>query len=149
MAGLAIAFLYIAWPLSWLGTFVTTCTGSDPKSLTAGILYSGLFYLTAVAILRFDRLNTLGFVFSLPLFPLLSWQGIWGMRLFFMVNIGGQSACNLILGEEAGPVRGGWIQQIHAPYYILVSTGSLCAIVYSYWRYREKTARVVRFDVFD
>ena len=143
MAGLSIAFLYIAWPLSWLGTFVATCTGSDPKSLTAGILYSVFFYLTAVVILWFSRLSTLGLIFSLPLFPLLIWQAMWGMQLFFVVNIDGQSACNLMFDEEAGPIRGGWIQQIHAPYYVLVSAGAPCAIVCSYWRYRRERERPV------
>jgi hypothetical protein len=33
-----IPMLYLAWFLSWFGTFATTCTGSDPKSLGTGMI---------------------------------------------------------------------------------------------------------------
>ena len=40
MAAVGVSFLYLAWFLSWFGTFATTCTGSDPKSLASGLILS-------------------------------------------------------------------------------------------------------------
>lgn len=102
MAIAAVPTLYFAWLLSWFGTFATTCTGSDPKSLTTGMVLSSLPYLAALLLLCFDRLSGIGLILAIPLFPLMVWQAIWGARLFFVHNISGGSACTLIDGTDMG-----------------------------------------------
>lgn len=137
MAGVGICFLHLAWFLSWFGTFATTCTGSDPKSLAAGTILSLGPYLVSVASLHFGRLNFVGLVLSLPIVLLLARQAFWGAQLFVVVNVNGRSACSHMFWEEFGPSRGGWFEQIYGPYYFLIGVASIIAVVYSAWRYEE------------
>ena len=135
-AVLAIApMLYLAWLLSWLGTFATTCTGGDPKSLGAGMILSVLFYAAGIFCLQRSSLGVGGLLLALPLCLLLLRQGAWAVELFVDVNIDGHSACNLIMGEGFGEARGGWLEQTYSIYYFGISIISLWAIGYSHWRY--------------
>lgn len=137
-AALAIVpFLYMAWFFTWFGTFAGTCTGSDPKSLVAGMLYSVLFYAVGIFCLHRSDLGTAGVVLALPLLVLLLRQAAWAAELFVVVNIEGRSACSLMMGEEFGEARGGGLEYVSASYYFLVSMGSLGAILLSHWRHRK------------
>jgi len=137
-AALAIMpFLYIAWFFTWFGTFAGTCTGSDPKSLSAGVVYSVLFYAAGIFCLRRSDLGILGLIIALPLLILLIEQAFWAVELFGTVNINGRSACTLMMGEDFGEARGGWLEQIAALYYFGVSILSLWAIGLSHYRYRR------------
>jgi hypothetical protein len=62
-----IPMLYLAWFLSWFGTFATTCTGSDPKSLGTGMILSVLFYAAGIFCLHRNDLGTTGLIIALPL----------------------------------------------------------------------------------
>lgn len=149
MAAIAVPVLYLAWLLSWYGTFATTCTGSDPKSLAAGMILSALPYLAGMLLLGLFRLEFAGLILSIPLFPLLSWQAIWGARLFIIHNIDGRSACTLIVGMDMGTARGGELEHFYALYYFFVSVLSMILIVYSYRRSRRRRAKSVKLEVFD
>lgn len=149
MAAVAVLILYLAWLLSWSGTFATTCTGSDPKSLAGGMILSALPYLVCMLLLWLCRLERAGLILSIPLFPLMSWQAIWGARLFVIHNIDGRSACTLIDGMDMGIARGGAWEQFYAPYYFFVSVLSMILIVYSYKRVRRSGAKSVKLDIFD
>ena len=137
MAAVGVSFLYLAWFLSWFGTFATTCTGSDPKSLASGLILSLSPYMVSIAGLRIGRLNAIGLALSLPLAILLARQALWAAQLFAVVNVAGRSACSHMFDEDFGPVQGGWLEYIYAPYYFSISMLSLYAIAYSYWRYRQ------------
>lgn len=132
-----VPILYLAWLLSWFGTFATTCTGSDPKSLGTGMILSVLFYAAGIFCLHRSDLGTLGLVVALPLVLLLIQQTIWAAELFIVVNVDGRSACNLMMGEEFGEARGGAAEYVYAPYYFLASLGSLAALFLSHRRYRQ------------
>ncbi|WP_420348621.1 hypothetical protein [Pelagibius sp.] len=143
MAAVGIAFLYLAWFLSWFGTFATTCTGSDPKSLAGGLVLSVGPYLVSFACLRFARINPLGLIVALPLMLLLVRQAYWGAQLFIVVTVNGRSACSHMFGEEFGPSQGGWLEQVYAPYYLFVSLGAIAALGYAHWCHwqeRQSTA---------
>lgn len=137
MAIVLVAVLYFAWLITWSGTFATTCAMGDAESLVGAVIASSVFYLGAISALPLLRLNVAGMFLSLPLVPLMTWQAIWGAKLFFVVNISGRSACNLMFGEGYGPSDGGWHELTCAPYYILVSLGSLAALAVSHRRYRQ------------
>ena len=132
-----VPILYLAWSLSWFGTFATTCTGGDPKSLGTGMILSVLFYAAGIFCLHRSDLGTLGLVVALPLVLLLMRQAAWAAELFVVVNIDGRSACNLMMEEEFGEARGGLVENLYAPYYFLASLGSLAALFLSHRRYRQ------------
>lgn len=136
----AVPLLYVAWYLSWYGTFATTCTGSDPKSLGAGMFLSLLPFAAALFTLHLSNLNVVGLVLSLPVAFLFARQALWSAELFWVVNIEGRSACSLMMGEDFGAATGGWLEQIYALYYFGLSAFSLIALCWShrrYWRERE------------
>lgn len=141
MAIFAVPILYIAWFLTWGGTFMTTCTMGDPKSLAGAILYSCVPYAAAFSFLISQHLRLSGLVLSLPLVPLMLWQAVWGAELFILFNIGGQNACNLITGEEFGAAEGDWFELLYAPYYFLTSVSSIAGLAYSHWRHRQGLKR--------
>lgn len=137
----AVPFLYVGWYLSWYGTFAGTCTGSDPKSLGAGMFLSMLPFATALFILHLSNLSVVGLTFALPVAFLLAKQAIWGAELFWVVNIAGRSACSLMMGEDFGEARGGWLEQMSALYYFAVSAFSIWTIGRSHWRFRQDGSR--------
>ena len=137
MASAAVTILYIAWAVSWWGTFATTCTMGDAKSLAGGMIFSSLFYLCAFFLLTILRLGVGALLFSLPLVALMAWQATWGARLFLVTNIRGLSPCNLMMGEYFGVATGGLFELLYAPYYFLVSIGPLGFIGYAHWRHRQ------------
>jgi hypothetical protein len=121
----------------------------DAESLGGAMIASFVFYLGVIAALPRLRLGVLGLLLSLPLVPLMIWQATWGTKLFFVVNVSGQSACNLMFGEGYGEAGGGWFEQAVAPYYVLVSIGSLLAIVASHWHHRQSQKPKLQIDAFD
>ncbi|MEO3429732.1 hypothetical protein AAFN88_12780 [Pelagibius sp. CAU 1746] len=131
-----VPLLYIAWLLSWFGTFAGTCTGADPKSLGAGMFYSAAFYAGGILCLLCRKLNTEGFLCALPLIVLLIWQAIWSFELFTVVFLEGHSACTFMMGSYFGEARGGQ-EYIYVFYYVGVSVASLMAIGLSHFRYRR------------
>ncbi|MEQ9606206.1 MAG: hypothetical protein RLN99_00910, partial [Kiloniellaceae bacterium] len=84
-------------------------------------------------------------VIALPLVALMLWQAIWGIRLFLVVNVAGRNACYLLVGLDYGAASG--IEGIFAPYYILVSVGSLAAIAAAHWRHRRARRSMLPIDV--
>ena len=131
----AVPFLYIGWYLSWYGTFATTCTGSDPKSLGAGMFLSLLPYAVAILALHLSNLSRAGMLFSIPLVLLFAKQALWGVELFIVVNVDGRSACNLMMEEDFGEASGGLLEQVYSIYYFGGSMLCLWAIGCSHWRY--------------
>ena len=136
MAALALPVLYLAWSYTWVGTYATTCTMGEARSLGGALVSSWVFYLGSFLLLRFNSLGLAGLALSLPLVPLMVWQAGWGARLIAITNINGLSACNLIKGDDYGGAMGGWLEQLYGPYYVLVSVVSIAAIAYSHWRYQ-------------
>lgn len=141
MAAVGVGFLCLAWFLSWFGTFATTCTGSDPKSLAGGLILSLGPYIVSIAALRVGRLNAVGLVLSLPLVYLLVQQAYWGAQLFGVVNVSGRSACSHMFDEEFGLASGEWLEYLYAPYYFSISIAVVYAIGYSHWCYRIERKR--------
>lgn len=136
MASVAVTILYLAWAVSWGGTFMTTCTMGDAKSLGGALVLSPIFYLCSFFGLCILRAGIGTLLFSLPLMALMVWQAVWAVRLFFVTNIHGLSPCNLMKGEYFGTANGGFIEWLYAPYYFLVSMGSLGFIAFAHWRHR-------------
>jgi hypothetical protein len=134
MAVVLVILLYAAWFITWGGTVMASCTMADAKSLGGAMIYSCLFYLGAILSLPAHPLGRVGTIASLPLCLALIWQTAWGATLFVVVNVNGLSACNLMIGEGYGEARGGWLEYVYAPYYLVVSVGSLAAILLSYRR---------------
>ena len=134
----AVPILYLAWTYTWVGTYATTCTMGDAKSLVGALVSSWMFHLASFLLLRFNNLGLVGLALSLPLVPLMVRQADWGLRLFVITNINNQSACSLIKGEDYGEAMGGWFEQLFGPYYLLVSVASLIAIAYAHWRYWQE-----------
>lgn len=149
MASAAVTILYFAWAVSWLGTFATTCTMGDAKSLGGALVLSPWFYLCSFYGLSMLRAGVGTLLFSLPLMALMVWQAAWAARLFFVTNIHGLSPCNLMKGEFFGAAHGGFIELLYAPYYFLVSISSLGFIAYSHWRYRQEMRAQTRLSNFD
>ena len=149
MASVGVTILYLAWAVSWGGTFMTTCTMGDSKSLGGALILSPIFYLCAFFILAIMRAGVGTLLFSLPLMALLLWQAAWAVRLFIVTNIHGLSPCNLMMGEHFGTAHGGFIELVYAPYYFLVSIGSLGFIAYSHRRYRRQLRSPVELGAFD
>lgn len=137
MAVFLTMFLYVAWFVTWGGTFMTTCTMGDAKSLGGAMIYSILIYLAPIITLPKHGLSTLGLVLTTPLVLLLSHQAIWAVELFVVVSVDGRSACNLMMGDDYGVARGGWVEQSYAFYYFAVSVASLWAIASSHRRFRQ------------
>ncbi len=149
MAIMLVVVLYFAWLITWSGTFATTCAMGDAESLSGAMIASSVFYLGSIFALPLLRLNVAGVFLSLPLVPLMTWQAIWGVKLFFVVNISGRSACDLMFGEGYGPSGGGWHELACAPYYVLVSLSAILALAASHWRYRQNRKPRVPLDAFD
>ncbi len=136
-AALAVMpMLYLAWFLSWFGTFATTCTGSDPKTLGTGMILSVVFYAAGIFCLHRSDLGTVGFVIALPLVLLLLRQAAWAAELFVVVHINGRSACSLMMNEEFGETHGGW-EYVYPIYYFIASAWSVAATVLSHRRHRR------------
>jgi hypothetical protein len=138
LAMFLMMFLYVAWFITWTGTFMGTCTMADAKSLGGAMICSCLYYLGGATSLPIYPLGRMGGVMAVPLCIALVWQTIWGAKLLLVVNLNGLSACNLMMGEGYGEARGGWIELLYAPYYLLASVGSLTAILLSHRRYRQE-----------
>jgi len=138
LAMLLMTFLYVACFITWTGTFMGSCTMADAKSLGGAMIYSCLYYLGAILTLPRCPLGRVGTIMSLPLCLALIWQTVWGAKLYVVVNVDGLSACNLMMGEGYGEARGGWLELLYAPYYLLASVGSLGATLLSHRRYRQE-----------
>ena len=148
LAAWVIPVLYLAWALSWGGTFMTTCTMGDPKSLAGALMFSCIPYAAAIAVLLARQLGPIGLTIALPLVPLMLWQAAWGFELFVLLNINGRNACNLMMGEEFGEADSDWFELLYAPYYVSMSLASVIAIAYSHWRYQRTRKKLsVRSDV--
>ena len=80
MASVGVTILYFAWVVSWGGTFMTTCTMGDSKSLGGALILSPIFYLCAFFILAILRAGVRTLLFSLPLMALMIWQAAWAVR---------------------------------------------------------------------
>ena len=130
--------LYIAWLLSWFGTFATTCAGGVPDSLGSGMVLSALFYGAGMFCLHRSDLGVAGLLLALPLSFLLLWQAVWAADLLIEANLFGRSACTLMMGEDFGEAKSEWSERIYSLYYFMVSVGSLWALAYSHWQFRRR-----------
>jgi hypothetical protein len=140
-----VPLLYVGWLLTWFGTFAGTCTGGDPKSLGAGMIYSLVFYAGGILCLHRSNLGTEGALCAFPLVVLLLWQAVWSLELFIVVFIVGHSACSFMTGNHFGEAKGGW-EYAYVCYYVLVSFASLMAIGQSHCRYRRSDAARAQHD---
>jgi hypothetical protein len=143
-----VPMLYLAWCLSWFGTFATTCTGSDPKSLGTGMILSVVFYAAGIFCLHRSDLGTVGLALALPLVLLLLRQATWAAELFVVVHINGRSACSLMMGDDYGETDGGW-EYVYPFYYFIASAWSVAATVLSHWRHRRSRKPTLPLDAFD
>ena len=137
--------LYLAFVLTWAGTFITTCTQNDTDSLGSGMILSAPFYVSATLILFFQRLTKLEFLFTFPLLACLLWQAVWSVRLVWMVFFADLATCNLITGWYFGQVTNPVRERVFATYYLAVSILPIAAILYSHMRHRHSgTASALR-----
>ena len=113
------------------------------------LIYSCLFYLCSFYVLAIMRAGVGTLLFSIPVMALMALQALWGARLFIVTNLRGLSPCNLMMGEYFGDAIGGFVDLIYAPYYFLVSVGSIGFIAYSHWRYRQQRKAQVQLSVLD
>lgn len=150
MPGIAASILlYFAWMLSWHQVYVGHCPMGDAQPLEIAILLSAVPYIVGFMLLGSLRMKTAGLILSLPLVPMMAWQGIWGMRLFIVVNIEGLSACTLTVGAPFGPASADWLEQGAGLYYIFVSTVSILGLGYAYrrrWRDANRRRQLEAFD---
>lgn len=140
----AVPTLYLAWYFMWLGTFATTCTMGDPKSLTSALVFSFLPYLIGTTFLYLGALHPAALLVAVPLVLLMVWQALWGAQLTVVVDIGGRSACTLMMREEFGTAKGGWLEFLYGPYYILTAVGSTGALLRAYLRYENWKRQKIR-----
>lgn len=124
-----VVLLYVAVPISLLGTLSQLCPMGDAQVLKVHALLSVPFYLAALSLLVGARIDAVVMPWLPLIVILLAWQCLWGVRLFIMTNIGGASPCTLIAGEDYGGASRWWLEQSIAPYYILVSASALGLIV--------------------
>ena len=54
-----------------------------------------------------------------------------------------------MMGEYFGAAHGGFTELVYAPYYFLVSVGSLGFIAHSHWRYRRQLRSPVELGFFN
>lgn len=141
-----VVLLYVAVPISLLGTLSQHCPMGDAQALKVHALLSVPFYLGALPLLMGARIKAVVMPWLPAIIILLAWQALWGVRLFITTNVGGASPCTLIEGEDYGSASGWWLEQSIAPYYMLVSISALGLIVAAACRDRGQWSFLRRSD---
>ncbi|NIA72521.1 hypothetical protein HBA54_28430 [Pelagibius litoralis] len=150
MAGVATSILlYFAWLVSWHQVYIDHCPMGDAQPLKLAIFLSVVPYVVGFTLLSSLRLRIPALVLSLPLIPMMVWQGIWGLRLFVIVNVEGLSACTLTVGAPFGSASDDWLEQVAGSYYFLVSVGSILGLAHAYRRFRREVSGSGQLEVFD
>ncbi len=117
---------------------MASCTMGDAKSLGGAMILSFLIFLAPITTLPKHGLSMFGLLLAVPLIFLLLRQGVWAVELFVVVSIEGRSACSLMMGDDYGVAKGGWLEHSYAFYYFITSVASLWAIASSHRRYRRE-----------